>query len=159
MKIFNIFKKKKEKKDKDFSSLLGLMENNKKQPKKVEKIKEYHYKKADFDFKFKLGDKVLTKSNECDPYMVGEIVEFWNNNGKWENCIPQVKDKDGKIWGIMGVIRPYSKKLEKEIKKLKPLEQWNYFVPSDYQYSKKEILKKEKLYEQRKNTLEKVFKN
>jgi hypothetical protein len=96
---------------------------------------------------FKLGDKVLTKSNECDPYMVGEIVEFWNNNGKWSNCIPYVKDLEGKVWGVMGIIKHYSTELENEIKNLRPLEQYNYFVGDIHKYTEEQILEKEKKYE------------
>lgn len=108
---------------------------------------------------FMLGDKVLTKSNECDPYMVGEIVEFWNNDGKWTNCIPYVKDSNGDIWGVMGIIKPYSEELENEIKDLRPLEQWNYFVDDVYKFSEEEMVIKESKYEQLKKNKEKLKAN
>ena len=83
-------------------------------------------------YTFKLGDKVICRSNEPNPLVIGEIVEFWDNDGKWTNCIPYIKDENGKLWGCMGIIRPYSEKLMTELKHLRPLEQWNYFVDEPY---------------------------
>lgn len=101
---------------------------------------------------FKLGDKVICRSNECDPLMVGIIVEFWDNHGKWDNCIPQVKDdSNGKTWGVMGHIKHYSDELMYILKPMKPLEQWNYLIPEDlkkiYSYSQETMDKKQKLYD------------
>ena len=101
------------------------------------------------DIRFKLGDRVICRSNECDPLIVGEIVEFWDNNGKWSNCIPQVKDEiTGKIWGIMGIIKPYTDELVKILMPLRPLEQWNYFVDDIHKFSEEDIIRKEKRYSQ-----------
>ena len=147
--MFNFFKKKKKKKKSinNFKPLIDLLKQNKETVNII--------KKQNIDgFLLKLGDKVLTKSNECDSYMVGEIVEFWDNDGKWSNCIPQVKDSNGDIWSVMGIIRPYTEELENKIKDLRPLEQWNYFVDKPYRYTEKEIIKKELKY----NSIQKIKK-
>jgi hypothetical protein len=99
-------------------------------------------------YTFRLGDKVICRSNEPDPLVIGEIVEFWDNDGKWTNCIPYIKDENGKLWGCMGIIRPYSEKLMAELKHLRPLEQWNYFVDEPYKYTPKKMDQKEKRYQQ-----------
>ena len=52
----------------------------------------------------------------------------------------------------MGAIITYSKKTEKELKELKPLEQWNHLVPKEVRYTKKEMDLKEKKY----NSLKKI---
>jgi len=95
-----------------------------------------------------LGDKVICRSNEPNPLIIGEIVEFWDNDGKWSNCIPHIKDETDKVWGCMGIIRPYSEELMSELKDLKPLEQWNYFVDEPYKYTPEKMDQKEKRYQQ-----------
>ena len=82
--------------------------------------------------------------------MIGNIVEFWDNNNRWSRCIPQIKDDNNKIWGFNGIIRPHSKKLVDTLSKMKPLEQWNYFVPSEFKYSKEDIVIKQKRYDKKK---------
>jgi len=103
---------------------------------------------------FKLGDKVLTKSNECDTYVVGKIVSFYNNSGKWAEPVPYVESDKGYVSSVVGVLKPYSEQLENSIKNLKPLEQWNYFVDDIYKYSEDEMVKKELRY----NSLQKIKK-
>jgi hypothetical protein len=41
---------------------------------------------------------------------------------------------------------------------MKPLEQWNHFIPKKYQYTKKEISKKESFYKKNLKNLDKIFK-
>lgn len=99
---------------------------------------------------YTLGDRVICRSNEPDPLLIGEIVEFWDNDGKWSDCIPQVRsESDGLIYGIMGIIKPYSEGLMNELSGLRPLEQWNYFVDEPYKYSEEDIIRKEKSYKAR----------
>jgi len=109
---------------------------------------------------FNLGDKVICRSNECDPLMVGNIVEFWDNNGKWTNCIPQV-EVDGKVWGVIGHIKPYSKKLMEILEPMRALEQWNYLLPSNvkniYSYTQEEMSKKEQKYVKRQKIKESLI--
>jgi len=151
MKLFKkLFSKKEPKKRKtidDYSFLLDLKKS------KVEYIKIIDEHEIDGHL-FKLGDKVLTKSNECDTYVVGKIVSFYNNSGKWDNPIPYVESNKGYVMSVMGIMKPYTKELENSIKILKPLEQWNYFVDDDYKYSEEEMVKKESKY----NSLQKIKK-
>lgn len=155
MGLFSFLRKDKKKKKtvEDFQTLIDLIT-----PKKeifYDEIKEYHYKRIDGEFIFKVGDKVICRSNEADPLMVAEIVYFWDNDGKWADPIPHVKDSNEKIWGVMGIIRPYSDELYQTLIKLKPLEQWNYFVPKEYQYTEQEMERKELFYQTKLKSLEK----
>jgi hypothetical protein len=111
---------------------------------------------------YHLGDKVIARSNECDPLVVGEIVEFWNNDGKWSNCIPQIKDDlDGTVWSHMGTVVHYTDELFKILEPMRPLEQWNYLLPDNvkemYSYTEEQMDKKEKQYkmvQKKKNLIE-----
>lgn len=147
----NFFKRKSKKdKLKDLEPLIKLVEDRQKtNDKTLPKKEEYEIR----GHLFKLGDKVICRSNECDPLLVGEIVEFWDNNGKWTNCIPYVKDEKGVIFGVVGIIKPYSEKLMSEIENLRPLEQYNYFLPenSPHRYTEKDMDRKDKAYKNRKN--------
>lgn len=156
MKIFKNQEKPKKKSLKDFKPLIDLISKKEKPKKKI--IKTYKYIKSDGEFIFNLGDKVICRSNDCNPLLVGHIIEFWDNEGSWDNPIPQIKDIDGKVWGVMGIIRPYSKPLFDLLSKMKPLEQWNHFIPKKYQYTKKEISKKESFYKKNLKNLDKIFK-
>jgi hypothetical protein len=110
-----------------------------------EEITEYKIK----GYLHKLGDKVVCRSNEPTPILVGEIVEFWDNNGKWDSCIPQIKDKNGEIWGVMGIIKPYTDELLETLLPMRALEQWNYLLDDnvkEHSYSEVDMEKKEKQY-------------
>lgn len=120
-----------------------------KKPKEYVPLQRYTRRFGGETHTFNLGDRVICRSNECDPLWDGHIVEFWDNDGKWITAIPQVKNKDGKIFGVMGVIKPYSEELLNELKDLKPLEQWNYLVPEEFRYSDEVIKKKENSYKNR----------
>jgi hypothetical protein len=150
MKWFkNLFKRKSmEEKLKNLEPLAQLIEDKK---EKNEWTPRTEYIKKGTTFK--IGDKVIGRSNECDPLLIGEIVEFWDNEGKWDNCIPYVKDENGEVWGVMGHLVHYSDGLYQDIKDLRPLEQWNYFLPGDspYRYTEKAMEKKEKAYKERQN--------
>lgn len=158
MGIFNFFSgRKKENSIKSFKPLIDVISPKQKEEGKKE-LTHYVYKRVDGEFIFNLGDKVICRSNEPDPLLVGELVSLWDNEGKWESPIPYIKDDNGEIWGIMGVMRPYSDDLYNQLIKMSPLEQWNYFVPKEYRYSEQDILKKEESYNRRKKSLDKIFK-
>lgn len=104
---------------------------------------------------YHLGDRVICRSNEYEPLLVGELVEFWDNEGKWTNCIPQVKaDGSGQVYGVMGIIRPYSEELIGTLIRMNPLEQWNHFVDEPYKYSEEQIERKKKQQEARQKVKE-----
>ena len=143
---------------KDRFSIVSKKERLRRNRQAVKNIKEIF--KKDYDIKlattqierdgytFNLGDRVICRSNEPNPLVIGEIVEFWDNDGKWTNCIPYIQDEKGKLWGCMGILRPYSEELMSEIENLKPLEQWNYFVDEPYKYNPEKMAQKEKRYQQ-----------
>ena len=96
---------------------------------------------------FKIGDKVICRSNEPHPLLVGKIIEFWDNGGKWPKAVPVVRNfRNGKRITAHGIVKPYSDELMDQIRKLKPLEQWNYFVPEEVRYTQEEMETKEKLF-------------
>jgi hypothetical protein len=81
---------------------------------------------------YKIGDKVICKSNEPDEYFVGIIVEFWTNKGKFSNPTPIVKDLETmKDWMVMGIVIHYNEELTKILDDLLPIEQYNYLI-KDY---------------------------
>ena len=105
---------------------------------------------------FKIGDKVICRSNEPYPLMVGKIIEFWDNQGKWEQTVPVVRNnRTGKKFNVHGVVRPYSQELMDTLRPMKPLEQWNYFVPEDVRYTEEQIKLKEESFEKREKFLSK----
>tara|TARA_R110000822_G_scaffold130828_7_gene267521 strand:+ start:3538 stop:4017 length:480 start_codon:yes stop_codon:yes gene_type:complete len=143
--------KKEPKKSKTFDDYSFLLDLKKEKVKYIKIVDEYEKD----GHLFKLGDKVLTKSNECDTYMVGKILSFYNNSGKWSNPVPYVESDKGYVMGVMGIMKPYTEELENNIKNLKPLEQWNYFVGDDWKYSEEEMVKKQSKYD----SLQKIKEN
>lgn len=104
----------------------------------------------------KIGDKVICRSNEPYPIMVGKIIEFWDNEGKWETVVPVVRNnRNGKKFNVHGIVRPYSHELMDTLRSMKPLEQWNYLVPEDVRYSEEEMKRKEEAFEKREKFLPK----
>ena len=100
---------------------------------------------------YKIGDKVICRSNQPEPLWIGKIVSFWDNKGKWTSVIPQIRNvRSGKIYGFMGAIRPHSEELMITLREMKPLEQWNYLIPEELRYSEEQIKRKEDNYLKRK---------
>ena len=121
-----------------FVKLISDKKNNKKQKKP--KSKESAEIQGNL---LKIGDKVICRSNEPYPIMVGKIIEFWDNEGKWETVVPVVKNnRTGKKFNVHGIVKPYSEELMDTLRPMKPLEQWNYFVPEDVRYTEEEMKRK-----------------
>lgn len=145
----NTRKERSEKREQAIEKLSNALNVNKDKDIKVlyEELNQYKIK----GHTYKLGDKVICRSNECDPLLIGTLVEFWDNDGKWSTCIPQVKDEDGKVWGHMGIIKPYSDELFGVLQPMRPLEQWNYLLDDNvkemYSFTEEEMDRKEKAYE------------
>lgn len=159
MKITNWFKnpfKRKIKINKEDSEAFGkiiLDVKNKQQGVKKEKIKQKESYQID-EYTFKIGDKVICRTNEPYPLLVGKIVEFWDNEGKWDKSIPVVRNtRTGKKFNVHGIIRPYSNELLNVLKPMKPLEQWNYFVPQEVRYTEEEMKRKEESFNKREKFL------
>lgn len=156
LKGINPFKKKiKSPKvtDKDresFAKIILDKKNNKKENQNKKKYKPINTYIIE-GIEFKVGDKVICRSNEPHPLLVGKIIEFWDNNGKWGRAVPRVKDtRNGRVWNANGVVKPYSEDLMSSLRHLKPLEQWNFLVPEEARYTEAEIKKKVFNYYRRK---------
>jgi hypothetical protein len=107
-------------------------------------------------YNFKIGDKVICRSNEPYPLIIGKIIEFWDNEGKWTTPVPVVRNsRNGKKFNVHGIVRPYTHELMDTLRPLKPLEQWNYFVPEDVRYTEEEMKRKEESFEKREKSLPK----
>ena len=103
---------------------------------------------------FNIGDKVICRSNEPYPILIGKIIEFWDNEGKWEKAVPVVRNiRTGKRFNVHGVIKPYSEELMTTLTPMKPLEQWNHLVPKEARYTKEEMLTKEIAFKKREKVL------
>jgi len=140
--------------DKDRESFAKIILDNKNQTK----IKKKKFVTKDTyeinGIKYNIGDKVICRSNEPHPLWYGKIVEFWDNEGKWQTAVPRVRNnRTGKVWGVNGVIQPYTEELMSKLRKMKPLEQWNSLVPEDVRYTEEEMKRKEENFKKREKSL------
>jgi len=151
MDILKFFKEKLKRKEVNFNNQNKIEEvQEKKEVKKYKSLKEYEID----GHLFKVGDKVICRTNEPYPLMIGKIIEFWDKEGKREKAIPVVRNlTNGKKFNVHGIVKPYSKELLEILKPLKPLEQWNYFVPQEFRYTEEEMLKKEENFKKREKFL------
>jgi hypothetical protein len=151
----NLFKKENQTKSEDTTEnkididtlKIILKDRNKNQTKKKYKTKE----SSEIDgHLFKIGDKVICRTNEPYPLIVGKIVEFWDNKGKWDKVVPVVRNsRTGKKFNVHGIIKPYTNELMDTLKPMRPLEQWNYFVPEEVRYTEEEMKLKEENFQKR----------
>ena len=80
---------------------------------------------------FKVGDKIISRSNEPDqPLLIGEVLKLVQN-------IPVVADETGEQFLCCGSNHHYSEELLKEIEGMPAIEQWNYLTPNHCQLSDK----------------------
>ena len=72
----------------------------------------------------------------------------------WSTPVPVVKNyQNGKKFNVHGIIRPYSHELMDILRPLKPLQQWNYFVPEESKYTEEEMKIKEEAFKKREKFL------
>lgn len=72
------------------------------------------------------GDKVIVIGNENNPAWSGEIVSYFDNNGKWTNQLPIVKKtSNNKEYLCMGIVLPYSNIKLNKLNALDYKERWN----------------------------------
>jgi hypothetical protein len=152
----NLFKKKEEKQTvqnnvEEQESVKSLSKIVLEHRKKYQKQKYKSKETCEIDgHTFKIGDKVICRTNEPYPLIVGKITEFWDNKGKWDKIVPVVRNsRTGKKFNVHGIIKPYTNELMDTLRSMKPLEQWNYFVPEDVRYTEEEMRKKEEAFEKR----------
>ena len=72
--------------------------------------------------KFNLEQKIITKSNENEPFKIGTVVGY-NEEIKSSDDIPLVKI-DGEDFLVFGITVPYSEELEKRLNSLIPKQQY-----------------------------------
>lgn len=74
------------------------------------------------DWKLSIGTtKVIVRSNENEPFKVGELVGFYKLNKTDE--LPLVY-LDGKELVCMGIVIPWAKEIEALLRPLTPARQW-----------------------------------
>jgi hypothetical protein len=72
------------------------------------------------------GDRVIVRSNEPEPLMLGEYLGD-QTFGKSGSLIPIVRsEKDGKDYMAMGIIKKFSEELMDKLEGMDPKEQWNF---------------------------------
>lgn len=87
---------------------------------------------------YKIGDRIICRSNEPGNLDVGVLIGFDNNEGKWSNSIPMYKsDITGKSYLGMGIIRHFSKSLVELLNTMSDLEQYNFLSHAHSQISEK----------------------
>ena len=119
--------------------ILDLIEKIK--PKKEEVVKEYVSKEITEIEKegniFKIKDKVIVVGNEPGGFLIADIVGFWDNDGKWNNPMPQLIDERGKEYSTFGIMNHYSDDLVELLNTMEDLEQYNFLVREHGQLEEK----------------------
>jgi len=78
----------------------------------------------DFSNDIQIGDRVVVRSNEPDPLMIGKLIGY---DQIGPSQVPLVKsEKDAKTYMVLGIIKKYSEELLDELEGMDPKEQWNY---------------------------------
>jgi len=83
-----------------------------------------------------VGDRVICRSNEDEPYRVGTIASFQELGRSVPQLFPVVLcEEDNKEYLVMGILEKYSDELAEALDKLTPREQWNV-LSSNYKRTK-----------------------
>lgn len=75
-----------------------------------------------------VGAKVITKSNENEPYHIGTVMRF-ESVSKANNLLPIIAFNDGKEYLCMGAVVPLNKTILKKLVGLSNKEQWEFLAP------------------------------
>lgn len=76
-----------------------------------------------------INRRVIVRSNEDEPYIVGRITQFVALAARDEEKTPVVRDeKTGKEYGCMGIVIPYSEAMARILDEMTPQQQWNLLV-------------------------------
>ena len=80
---------------------------------------------------FKVGDRVISRSNEPDPLMIGTMIRVaLVTKGKCPTPIVQ-DEKDGKEYLCFSLLRHYDETLLAKLSGMETLEQYNYLLAID----------------------------
>lgn len=101
----------------------------KKKNKKEEIIKSEHdiikeYKEKKQVYNYPVGSKVISRSNENEPYLIG-VISSYIRITKENDLVPVINFGEDKEYVCFSIIRHYSEELCKILDKLSPKEQWN----------------------------------
>lgn len=96
------------------------LEYYKANPQKAHPASSY----ADIERQRLVGTKVMHRSNEDDPLLVGTLSHWDQAKSSY---IPIV-EANGQKWGCMGIVLPYSEIMFELLSKMPPKEQWKFLV-------------------------------
>lgn len=100
------------------------------------------------NFNIKIGDRVLVRSNEPEQLLIGTLVDYFDNDGKWTTSTPMVRDeKTNEIFNCCGVVLPYSEKLYQKLLSMLPIEQYNWLSSPPHQLKEKYGISYKTFYE------------
>ena len=92
-------------------------------------IKNIFKRKPDFKHWLKIGDKVISKSNEPDMYNIGYITGFYERSTKTQKDFPIIRHiDDNEEYVTLWAYEPYSETVVEILNKLTPMEQWVYML-------------------------------
>ena len=90
---------------------------------------EQSYTRKKRENPFNIGDRVICRSNQDDPLLIGTISYFEDFDNPKNDDFPVVKcEKCGKEYICMSIVKPYSDELLQELNKMSYKEQWNYLA-------------------------------
>lgn len=73
------------------------------------------------------GKRVIVRSNEDVPLLIGKVIRYEDFDGKAFEPIPVVvSEEDEREYLCMGIVVEYSDKLFNELEGMKPKEQWEF---------------------------------
>lgn len=73
------------------------------------------------------GDRVMVRSNNDEPLMIGTIIDFDTCNFASKEFLPIVMDeKTDKEYICFGMVLPYQQSMAEQLEKLTPKQQWDF---------------------------------
>lgn len=73
------------------------------------------------------GDRVMVRSNDDEPLMIGTIIDFDSCNNTSKEFLPIVVDeKTDKPYICFGMVLPYQQSIAEALEKLTPKQQWDW---------------------------------
>ena len=92
--------------------------------KQEEKIRRLDFKLIEYETLYPLGGRLIARSNEDDPLLIGVVLSYERIHDTWFIWIRNEKTHERFLVGNQ-IIRPYSEDLFVALNKLTAKEQWN----------------------------------
>jgi len=83
-------------------------------------------------FKYKVGDTVIVRSNEDQPYWVGSVLHEDSFPTRGDKIPLVIRHSDQKEFMVMGMVVQHDMVLVAELEKRSPKEQWDYLKHLKY---------------------------